>query len=51
MASLPLAGGDWRVQRASLVSMTGEKLSTPGFVDKDWMIATVPGNGADQLSE
>ncbi len=41
--SLPLAGGAWRVQRASLVSITGEKFATPGFDDKDWMIATVPG--------
>lgn len=41
--SLPLAGGNWRVQRASLVPMEGEKLAMPGFTDKDWMIATVPG--------
>jgi Exo-beta-D-glucosaminidase Ig-fold domain/Glycosyl hydrolases family 2/F5/8 type C domain/Glycosyl hydrolases family 2, sugar binding domain len=41
--SLPLAGGNWRLQRASLVPMSGEQLSTPGFVDKDWIIATVPG--------
>jgi hypothetical protein len=40
---LPLAGGNWRLQRASLVATDGEKLSTPGFVDRDWMIATVPG--------
>jgi hypothetical protein len=41
--SLSLAGGNWRVQRASLVPIAGEKLSIPGLVDKDWMIATVPG--------
>jgi hypothetical protein len=41
--SLHLAGGNWRVQRASLVPIEGEKLATPGFIDKDWMIATVPG--------
>ena len=40
---LPLAGGNWRVQRASLVAAGGEDLSTPGFDDKDWMVATVPG--------
>ncbi len=41
--TLPLAGGNWRVQRASLVPTGGEELSTAGFGDKDWMIATVPG--------
>ncbi|HEU5351596.1 MAG TPA: discoidin domain-containing protein [Terracidiphilus sp.] len=41
--SLPLAGGAWRVQRASLVAAGGDALSTPGYHDKDWMIATVPG--------
>jgi hypothetical protein len=41
--TLPLAGGNWRVERASLVSANGEELSKPGFVDKDWMVATVPG--------
>ncbi|MGA9587076.1 MAG: discoidin domain-containing protein, partial [Terracidiphilus sp.] len=41
--TLPLAGGDWRVQRASLVPASGEELSKAGFGDKDWMIATVPG--------
>jgi hypothetical protein len=41
--SLSLAGGKWRLQRASLVSVAGEQVSTPGFGDSDWMIATVPG--------
>jgi hypothetical protein len=41
--SLSLAGGKWRLQRASLVSAVGEQISMPGFGDHDWMIATVPG--------
>jgi hypothetical protein len=41
--TLPLAGGNWRVQRASFVPARGEELSTAGFADKDWMVATVPG--------
>jgi hypothetical protein len=41
--TLPLIGGGWRVQRALQVSARGEDLSKPGFSDKDWMIATVPG--------
>lgn len=41
--SLTLAGGNWRLQRASLVPAGGEQLSQPGVADKDWMIATVPG--------
>ena len=41
--TLPLAGGNWRVQRASLVAASGEAVAQPGFADKDWMIATVPG--------
>ena len=31
------------MQRASLVPAEGDKIATPGFADKDWMIATVPG--------
>jgi hypothetical protein len=41
--SLSLARGRWRLQRASLVGATGEQLAQPGFVDQDWMVATVPG--------
>jgi hypothetical protein len=41
--TLELAGGNWRVQRASLVPEAGEQISAPEFADKDWMIATVPG--------
>jgi hypothetical protein len=41
--TLNLAGGAWRVQRASLVPVRGEDLAKPGFPDKDWLVATVPG--------
>ncbi len=41
--SLPLTGGAWRLQRASLVSAAGEQIAQPGFSAADWMIATVPG--------
>jgi len=40
---LTLAGGAWRLQRDSLVKAGGEAISQPGFQDKDWIIATVPG--------
>jgi len=39
---LTLSGGGWRIQRDSLVSADGAALSRPGFVDKDWLVATVP---------
>jgi hypothetical protein len=39
---LHLAGGAWRIQRDSLVTASGEALSTPGFQDKEWVVATVP---------
>jgi hypothetical protein len=38
-----LAGGAWRIQRDSLVSVDGVTLSKPGFHDADWLVATVPG--------
>jgi len=41
--TLNLAAGNWRVQRASLVQADGEQIAKPGYADKDWMIATVPG--------
>src|SRR5581483_9438164 len=41
--SINLAGGNWRLQRDSLVDATGETLSTPQFQDRDWIPATVPG--------
>ena len=39
---LALAGGAWRVQRASQVHVSGAALATAGFHDADWMTATVP---------
>jgi hypothetical protein len=41
--TLNLAGGKWRLQRASLVEGGGEQISMAGFADKNWMVATVPG--------
>jgi beta-galactosidase/beta-glucuronidase len=41
--SLALTRGAWRLQRASLVTATGELVSQAGFADKDWLVATVPG--------
>jgi hypothetical protein len=38
-----LAGGRWRVERASQVKADGAAISRPGFSDGDWLIATVPG--------
>jgi hypothetical protein len=40
---LLLAGGAWRLQRDSLAKAGGEAISQPGFPDKDWIVATVPG--------
>ena len=40
---LDLAGGSWRVQRANLAPADGIALSTPGFKDDNWVVATVPG--------
>jgi beta-galactosidase/beta-glucuronidase len=40
---LELASGDWRLQRDSLVAADGAALSKPGFDDKNWLPATVPG--------
>ena len=39
---LELAGGDWRLQRESLVKTDGKFLSEPGYNDNDWITATVP---------
>jgi hypothetical protein len=39
---LPISGGKWRIERASEVHVAGAALSTPGFPDSSWMIATVP---------
>jgi len=38
-----IAGGAWRVQRESLVTAEGDGLSTTGYNDSDWVVATVPG--------
>lgn len=38
-----LAGHSWRVQRAAQVNGDGRALSKPGFLDADWILATVPG--------
>ena len=38
-----LAGGNWKIQRASEVSQIGEKISQAGFKNDDWVVATVPG--------
>jgi hypothetical protein len=40
---LHLAGGDWRLQRDSLVEADGATLSAVGYPDGDWLMATVPG--------
>ena len=40
---LDLAGGDWRIQRDSLVTADGAEISKPGFTDADWLVGTVPG--------
>ncbi len=39
---MDLAGGAWKIQRRSLVNAGGEMLSTSGFDDRDWIVATVP---------
>ena len=38
-----LAGGAWKLRRASLVQADGAALSAPSFDDGAWMPATVPG--------
>ncbi len=40
---LPLQGGAWRLQRASLVREDGERLSAPDYEPDGWLPATVPG--------
>ncbi len=40
---LNLSGGNWKLQRESEVSTPGVELSKPGFADRDWVVATVPG--------
>ena len=41
--SLKLTGGNWTLQRASLVDAGGEILSQAGYDDSGWLPATVPG--------
>ncbi len=41
--SQKLTGGNWTIQRASLVNAGGEILSQAGYDDSDWLQATVPG--------
>ena len=41
--TMNLSGGNWKIERSSEVSETGENISKPGFSDKNWIIATVPG--------
>ena len=38
-----LAGGNWKLVRASAIEETGEELSATDFNDDDWLVATVPG--------
>ena len=41
-----LQGGNWKLQRASMVSATGKELSSCGYDDGGWVVATVPGTVA-----
>ena len=38
-----LSAGNWKIQRASQVSETGEGISQTGFRSNEWVAATVPG--------
>ena len=38
-----LSGGNWKLQRASEITATGEEISAPGFKPENWVVATVPG--------
>jgi hypothetical protein len=40
--SLHLAGGNWRLQRDSQVAGDGSTISTVGYDDGGWVVATVP---------
>lgn len=42
-AKMDLGGGAWRLQRDSQVTANGGEISKPGYADKDWLPATVPG--------
>lgn len=43
MTGTNLAGGAWKIQRASEVAASPESLSQAGFGDESWLAATVPG--------
>jgi beta-galactosidase/beta-glucuronidase len=38
-----LSGGNWKLQRAEVVSGTGDQIAQAGFDDSQWIPATVPG--------
>jgi hypothetical protein len=38
-----LAGGNWRIQRASLVESDGTAISSAAYNSDGWLVATVPG--------
>jgi Fe-S cluster assembly scaffold protein SufB len=40
---LYLTGGGWKINRASQVDGNGEQVSTIGFTNNGWIVATVPG--------
>jgi len=40
---LYLSGGNWKIQRASEVTSSGEDISKAGFANDEWVTATVPG--------
>jgi hypothetical protein len=44
-----LSGGNWKLQRASLVASKGEDISTESFKDENWIPATVPGTVLSSL--
>lgn len=37
-----LSGGNWKLQRASQIATSGERISLPGYDDSRWIAATVP---------
>ncbi len=40
---LTLSGGNWKLQRASEVSASGEQIASADYPTDNWIIATVPG--------
>jgi beta-galactosidase/beta-glucuronidase len=40
---LYLSGGNWKIRRSTDVKSKGEEISKPGYVNDDWVVATVPG--------